>query len=475
MSSSFTLSQLAAIISPQLITTSWVEAETERAKKVAMYRRYQAGDHDAKLTPEMRRMLRLTDGTELNANYCDMVISTMSSRLAVDAVNGDTPEATQWFSDLMRANRFDALQADIHEDELTSGETYLMVSYDAGHTLFSHEPAYDGTEGVLAVWDVTGTVLQIAIKIWQETDTSGIEYTRVNVYYADRVEKYDYRGGFVTPEIFPWVDRSGQPLGVPLVPFRNRAQKRNGISEIKQIVPLQNALNRTLVSMIMTGELSAFQVRYAKGFETPSAVAPGVWIEIPFPESMDDSGAASLLNAMDVGTLEQSQLVPFISQYELLVNQIATISRTPIPELMGSAVSSGEALKQRESGLLGKVRAFQIKTGNAWEDVASLAWRVDNAFSAKQPPANEYWAAHWKQAELRNETELVNRVMLISDKIGDAETLRLLAPVFEWDPEKVMEILEERRVDFNDQIAAIGSQIPPMASSQFEVTSPQGL
>jgi len=140
--------------------------------------------------------------------------------------------------------------------------------------------------------------------------------------------------------------------------------------------------------------------------------------------------------------LPQGEIMPYIQQAQWLTAEIGKITRTPAPEFMGSDNASGEALKQREIGLLGKVRRFQVNAGNRWEDFVRLSWRMEAAFSSP-PPEFKTIKAVWDEAELRNDKEVVENAQTLVDMGLVKEALRQMAPIFKWDSAKIDELYEE--------------------------------
>lgn len=457
-----------------LVDTTWRTEVDAWGKRVLLARQYAEGEHRAKMTAAMREMLRVS-GTvtdQFNDNYCEMVVDTMADRLTVRAIEGDTDAASAWAADLLADNRFDGLQVDVHSAAVRDGDTFVMVSYDsgAGRVLLTHEPAFDGTAGIIPVYDRMAREMIAAIKVWQEGDDK-----RVNLYFPDRVEKYLYKGvgdalggTFTALETAEWTDGAGAPLGVPLFNLRNKPQTRrwNGLSEVSNVIPLQDALNRTLVSMVLTAELTAFQVRVARGFDPPANLSPGMWVVIG-PDGLEKDQLA------DASVMEQGQIVPFIAQADWLINQIGTVSRTPLPSLTGGDNQSGEALKEREKGLLSKVTKFTIKNGNVWEDLIAFAARLQATFGATLPPANDRWFCRWQTAEVRDRMEIVQIATLLKDKISDREFLRMVAPAVGWDDEKIELILAERGEDTQRSVEAAGAFLPQFNITQSEVASPR--
>lgn len=455
---------------PNLITQAVIDETDKRAKRVKLYREYADGEHRANLTPNMKAMLRMqNDDDRLVANYCDTVVQTMADRLVVDKIEADTDEGTNWANEIRAFNRFDGLQMDVHEAALRDADTFINVAFDkdAGLPTFHHEPAFDGTDGVIVIYDKARRNIALAIKIWVE-DGEQIQ-TRVNFYYPDRIEKYiggetggDFREHRVTGEEWPikWTMTDGSPIGVPIIhiPNRKRGNSTHGLSELTNIVPLQDSLNRTLISMIMTAELTAFQLRYALGFDVPATVTPGMWINIPTEISKEQQ--------VLIGVLEQGNINDFLNQARFLIHEMGTVSRTPSPEFMGGDNQSGEALKQREVGLLGKVRKFQVKGGNAWEDVMAMGHRVQTAGfkgAQKAPPVKRF-NCQWMKAEVRNDTEVVKNAKEVRPDLSREDYLKTVAPVFGWDDKQIKAMVAAADKESLNRLAQAGGILPPFGS-----------
>ena len=432
---------------------AWATDYQIRGEKVDKFRRYVDGEHDAQMTAEMKKALRVSTDPNghapFNSNKCDDVIQTMADRLIVDRIEGDNDAASEWAQGVLDANRFDALQMDLHEGSLRDGDTYLLEEFDNERQVvrWCHELAWDGTEGMLVVpQNRDKSKLACAVKVWCETTSTINDTTRINFYYPDRIEKYiaNVDGGLkpyedpAQPGVWPipWTD-NGKPLGVPVIAFPNRGRQGYGLSELENVLPLQDSLNRTLHSMVMTAELTAFSIYFAKGFNPGAALTPGMILKVT-----GEGGAP--LGKDDVAEFDKiagSDIKPFIDVAEFFIRQIESVSRTPSMDT--NANLSGEAMKQSEIKLLGKVRRFQVKSGNGYEDAMAMAHRIQTAFGTSNPPAAAAWKTVWADAEIRNDKDTVDNVMKVADKIGPKETLRQLSPVFGWDEAAIDTILAE--------------------------------
>ena len=176
------LTKIQEILRSQgLVRETWATTEQARADKVALYRRYFDGDHDVYLSDEMKAMLQTNLG--FHDNYCELVVTTTVNRLLVRGFDGGVETVEAWAGDLLAANRFDGLQLDVHEAVVRDGNTYVLLSYDEDEqrVMMDYEPAYDGSEGMIVVYDRRGRELVAAVKIWLEVNS-----TRVTINYPDR-------------------------------------------------------------------------------------------------------------------------------------------------------------------------------------------------------------------------------------------------------------------------------------------------
>lgn len=439
------IESLKTILPRDWVRDEWSIEMYDWGERVRLFRDYYDGNHRARLTENMKNMLRVTGSQydQFNENYCPLVVDTFADRLIADDIVSGDPTVDQFVQSVLRRNRWDGLQMDIHDAAIRDGDTFALVEYDSQQeaVVIHHEPCWDGDTGMLVVYDRQLRNIIAAIKVWYE---GAADARRVNVYYSDRVEKYraDETGYGLLPYVDEDTDENGRVdwlVGqVPVVHYRNRVRSREryGVSELASVVPLQDALNRGLMSMVMVSELTAFAMRVAKGFEPPDEISPGMWVTIAAEGLSRDQVA-------DAYTLEAGGIVPFIDQANHIVEQISTISRTPLGHLGGSDAVSGESLKQRESGLLAKVRRAQVRFGNVHEDLLALAIKVYNVYGESTISDNVSLRCVWRDAEVRNDAEQIANAMMTRDILGDRETVRLLANVYGFTVEDQERILTD--------------------------------
>lgn len=518
----FDLMRLQAICPVPLF---WITEERVRAKRVARFRAYFDGDHDAKLTKEMRELLRIKDNDDgFTLNMMPSVVDTKADRCIVQSIEAITDKTTQtpgkvidvkatpaddhgatagaetppddtdtlkdprknpsaWIQEVMENNHFDIVQGDVHQGTIRDADAYLMLSYDndEDEVRWTFEEAFDGDTGMLAYYPSRNVPeMALAIKVWQinrpnlndprfaaakaawagEKLPDGSEVLaganmivfRVNVYYPNRVEKFfsisvstlqPYVDEGASDNVVKWLDRNDNPLGIPIIHFRNGGRHNYGVSELRNAISPQNALNRFNYSAVMIAELTAFSLLVATGFQPPSQITPAMILTIS-PEAPLEQGQTAKVERLPAGDLK-----PILDIIDKERHLIADITRTPSPDLMGGAGGNktGEYLKQLEIGLLGKVRAFQVRAGASWEAVADMSWDIQAAFSNIQPPAYKRFRTTWRSAELRNETDVVKNAVMMDPIWGHEQTLHATAQVFDLDEDAIAKIVTQQQAE----------------------------
>tara|TARA_Y100000310_G_scaffold287691_1_gene312756 strand:- start:1464 stop:2441 length:978 start_codon:yes stop_codon:yes gene_type:complete len=244
-------------------------------------------------------------------------------------------------------------------------------------------------------------------KKWMQRGMAGDEpETRLNIYYPDRVEKYVARGGVWAKHEddldeawpVPWLDKAGEPLGIPMIHFRNRPMGGDfGQSEIINVIPMQDLLNKSLIDLTMILDTLAFPQRYTLNVNHNSSrleIMPGSVAEF---HSEYDGGS--------VGQWQAASVDGPLKAIESLVQHIAGTTRTPqhLFQIMGGA-PSGEALKTAESGLVNKAQQRMVNFGNAWEDCLTMALNIQAAFGTSITVMEDAMLeATWDDPETRNE------------------------------------------------------------------------
>lgn len=428
-------------------SNSWKATILKRGARVRKYRRYERGDHDADITDQMKAMLRLktddADLEDLNDNYMRIVIDKMAGRLMVTTVtpggaSEDNEQASTWIGEIMKRNDFDALQGELYRGAIRDGDSYALI--DPAKMTWSAEPAYDGHSGVVAIFDPTTKEPLWACKLWSEADdqnqllddTEGIQTVmQAIVYQPDEITYWVGRvqGSDVMPRIKEnKTNAEAWQYGkIPLIHVANQRDNYTdyGESEIRPAIPLQNILNRTLYSMTMASELSAFKLYYAIGLEiNKDGILPGSVINLTMK---DDAGniiydltpeQVEFLKSIQIGELGGTDLTQYTGEIDKLVREISQATQTPIYGVTAEGNLSGEALKQLETGLIGKIYRFQKENTGEIKRLFTMSAELQNVYKndfTKAPEVDDVNIL-WKSPEILDVNARITVLITMREK-----------------------------------------------------------
>lgn len=320
---------------------------------------------------------------QLRDNLCPTVIDTLSDRLQLTGFQAsDNTTANEFLTELWKQNRMDSKVGRIHAQALTTGDSYIIVwpNEQGAPTIF---PQKMGQLAVKYADDSGSGIEQIteAVKAWNTSDGR----LRVTRYLPNEIQRYVSRGKATRmPEslgmLVPY-DEDGEasivenPYSrVPVFRFANDPDDFAG-SELRDVLPLQNLLNKELVDMAVASEHQALPQRWLVGAEMPVDPETGA------PRKLE-GGPGTILNIgspdAKLGQFDPADMAKFLQVLDNLRLEIARVSRTPSHLFMlnTGTFPSGEALKTAEAPLLSKVKDRQNLFGEVWEDVAMFACEI---------------------------------------------------------------------------------------------------
>lgn len=423
------------------ILEAMVNDMLEDHKMIVLARRYHAGDQDVYLDARMKEFLNLHEENPFRLNVCKGVVNAVRDELTVVGFDTDEPPGTdgkkaqaEFAMMIAAANRLDALQGEVHEAVLRDRETFVIVDWDAENSRprLTHNLRYtdvaaggDGT-GCWMVYenDDPNQPPRAAVKQWTDIryDINGQPsfVTRRNIYYADRIEKWYYDGGwqkFIEPTAtdeketvdpldaqwpVPWVDASDKPLGIPVIHFKNKGL----MPEAWDAIPMQDAINKSLIDVLATSDMSAFSVFVALGFLPTTdgqpmsedgsnllSIKPGGWI-----------GTTKSKNDADVKKLDGQDPTPMINALKDLIVMTAQVTDTPVSRFVSSGqVAGSETLKEQEQPLKKKAADRRVLFGNAWEDVMVMARTLTNVNTRENMNEGVIFITQWAHSESLDE------------------------------------------------------------------------
>ena len=382
-----------------LALLDWIsQQEQDLRTGYERYQKYYEGVQDVPLTDRIKAFAQRS-GLNFRDNFCAVVADVLSERLDVIGFASLDEDLSSWAWEVWQSNRMDGVQTAVHTGAAVKGDAYVLVDWDGEKPRLTFHDA----DLIVPHYDPDTLEIAWASKKWSwQPEIGKVSVTRLNLYFPERIEKYVLRQGLwnkfqdegdVTWPL-AWEGADG-PIGVPLIHFANKASRGSfGMSELSDIIPLQDLLNKTLVDLLSVLDLMAFPQRWALGIEGGDFdVVPGnVW----------------MLKSTEPADARMGEFTPaspdgLLRSIETFIQHVSALSRIPQHLFhLGNNFPSGEALKTAESGLVRRLQRRQVELGNAWEDAMALAQRVQNAFG-EAITSPEILETTWDSVETRND------------------------------------------------------------------------
>jgi hypothetical protein len=355
---------------------------------------------------------------EFADNWCGIVVDASAERLQVegfrltgsDPEQGDDDAWTIW-----QRCGMDAQSDMAHVEAIKLGASYLDVGPDPddpASALIQVVPA----QQAIVLLDPAQPSRRIAgLRCWVDDEE---EVERCIVYTPEEVRWYvrDPNAGATSRWNVDGEGSGGNPLGVvPLIPLANNPGllDRQGRSDLANVIPLQDAVNKLVSDMLVASEFAAFRQRWATGIEIPG-VDPETgqrmtngWV------AAVDRIWASENDAANFGTFDVTDLNNYVQAIENLIQHLAAQTRTP-PHYLTAGMGqwpSGESLKASETGLVSKVRRKMRVFGEAWEQAIRLAFAIEGDMKRAEDESCE---VIWRNPETRSQAETVDAATKLS-------------------------------------------------------------
>lgn len=343
--------------------TTALSALAEARRSAGLYEDYYRGRHrpafvmsDDQQARYFRALLE-----RVRENLCKTVVRCFSERMAIEGWEGrDAVPVVAWYADVARmANR-------VHNDALKVGDGYVLTWPDG--PLGPVRP-YRQTPGEMVIVD------DVAAKMWRAGKT-----WRLNLYYADRVERYASDKAEPTAKTMrPYSDEHGDVIPhnfgrLPVVRFAHDADGTGpGTSILEDVLPLQDILNKQLADLLIASEFFALPMRIFTGVEAEVDPKTG----LTQAETFDPRKHRNLFFGSENTKAHQLPAADLAAAATLTDSTAVKIARTtgvPLHYLvLGSGdFPSGEALRTAEARLVSKVTDLHDEWSGAWSEVAGL-------------------------------------------------------------------------------------------------------
>lgn len=357
----------------------------DRNYRYAEFTAYDQGFHPVMFSSKKFRRFYEEVLRRYRLNLCRPVIDAVSERLTIEGWEGDA--AQEWWQrhGLSLMNR-------VHRPALRNGDSYVLVwpdrEMDGGtdeyraHRLLPNEAS--------VVYSDENDMPEFALKVWTQEVGKKKYIQRLNIYHYDRVERLvrrgteqiDYRPDGYAPytddeagdviEYGGLLRELGQDKLLPVVHFSaNPDLTPYGTSMLEDVLPIQDALNKHAIDILVTSESVAMPVRALLGFEVLEN-ADGTNNAPDYDPRLDHfltiPGEAARLIQLDPASMDG-----LVKAKTEAITDIATVAGIHQSRLRDAgSVPSGEALRVVERPLVSQVRNLQQDFTEPWTDVARL-------------------------------------------------------------------------------------------------------
>lgn len=345
--------------------------------------RYAEGLQDlAFISPESRKAL----GNRLSrmvSNIPRLALSSLGERLAVSGFSDPRAWDLYVASDL---------------NQLAGQAIYDALLYGAGFILVWGNASVESPRQCAVLRDPADRTVSSGIKRYCTSNES-----HAYLYLPDRVEHWVAARTQAAAADFELVEVLENPLGVvPLVPISN------GHSEIQDLLPLCDALNKLLLDMMCASEAAGKPRRWISGLElterprvnedgSPVLDADGNPV-IDVVNPIQDINTIQTMIAESentkFGQLAATDLTGFKDGVQVLISQISAISALPahyLSPLTAAQVPSADGLRAAEASIVARAEAKQLAFGRAFEQVGRLLVAADTGIDPVGLPLKVQW------------------------------------------------------------------------------------
>ena len=211
----------------------------------------------------------------------------------------------------------------------------------------------------------------------------------------------------ITSEGQHGVTWQGEPV-CPVVRFRDTIDFDDpGRGIVEPFFALQDQVNITTFGLQVAQHYGAFRQRYIIG-----------WLAETEAQALKAS-ASRLMQFADapgdvqIGEFQQTELAGYINSREATIRHLATVSQTPVHELLGQFVNlSAEALEAARASHAAGVEENRIVCGESYEQLLNLA--AETMGLEPDPSASVVW----RDTRVRSLTDAANALGLLVEKLG---------------------------------------------------------
>ena len=312
-------------------------------------------------------------------NRCMSVVEAFTSRLDIEGFTADDETVAERAMEVWDRNEMPGRINELMVEGFSAGDSYLLTwPDDEGRaTIWPQQAAHIRVH----YSDERPGLVTAATKTWTLHDGR----MRLNVYTPNLIERYvtrtkAYSGIPASSRAFePYEDDAPaittHPWGIPVAHYANNGRTgAYGRSELRDVIPLQDAINETLTDMLVAIKLMAYPQRVILGMDNPD---PGAGEAIQkFVAGM--SRILTLSGGASIDQFMAADLAQFVNVAEFLDLCVARVSKVPVHYLtLSGSFPSGRALRTAEAPFVAKLEDRQRSIASTVEDAMTTALAIE--------------------------------------------------------------------------------------------------
>lgn len=437
----------------------WAIADVKRRlPDLRLFKDYDHGDHRLAFATDKFRNTFGSLFQEFADNLCDDVVDAMTDRLQITSWSSSDNTLAAAAEKAWTRNRGESRTGAIHRHGFRDGDGFAIVQEgkDGRGRIWKQDPRQ-----IAVRWsDEDPDEMALGARIWKV----GGRY-RINLMYPDRLERYASAGqgaggALPGPTAFKPL-AAGDPLlrtddeatqewdAIPLFHFPNGEVSEYGRSMLGPVIPLQDALNKSLADMLVAMEFNAYPQRWATGIQTKVNPVTGVE-EDPFQAGPGTVFWTSKEGA-SFGQFDAAVMDGFLNVQKSFRLEIARKGAMPAHDLNsadGAAPPSGVALLVAE-GRTVKRGKDRIRD---WTPEHKRMMAANLTIDLSRPVDPDELELEWAPVETRDMKALLEELTLKKDLGVPKEQL---FQEMGYKPSEIREFLDDAEAD--SEAAAIAT------------------
>jgi hypothetical protein len=302
-----------------------------------------------------------------------LVVTSLAQTVFVDGVRLPGVEENLKGWDTWQANRWDARQTAVHRTAIGMGTAYGValpgknpLTGDKMTKMLARSPKrmsafYDDDDDEWCMFALEGV---------PQVNELGIhDHWLVRLYDEQVIHYLMAKGQGTSPEDWSYISFETHGLMVPPVARCVNRLDLDGraTGEIEPVLPLLRAIDQDHFDRLIVQRFGAWKVRYIAGMAKPDDKTEA---RLQAMKLRVEDLLVSPSEKTNFGTLEASELSPFIEATDSDLRNLAAVTQTPPHHLLGlSSNLQAEALDAAESGLRRKSADFKQNAGEFHEQM----------------------------------------------------------------------------------------------------------